>query len=95
MSKASGVSRTVTVRVDEHDYARMEALRDRELFPSQSDFIREAIRRMLREERRSRVREESKALAAQQLASQDARRWAEASAEDLAERWDRADRGEI
>ncbi len=95
MSKTSTVSKTVTVRVDEKDYARMEALRDRERFPSQSDFIREAIRRMLREERRSRVRAESRALAAQQLVSEDARRWAEASAEGLAERWDRADRGEI
>jgi Arc/MetJ-type ribon-helix-helix transcriptional regulator len=95
MSKAPAVSKTVTIRVDEQEYARMEALRDRERFPSQSDFIREAIRRMLREERRSRVREESKALAAQQLESRDARQWIEAAAEDLADRWDRADRGAI
>ncbi len=95
MSRTSGVSKTVTVRVDEQDYARMEALRDPDRFPSQSDFIREAIRRMVREERRNRAREESRALAARQLESRDARDWAEASAEDLAERWDKADRGEM
>lgn len=60
-----------------------------------SEFTQEAIRRMLREERRNRVREESKTLAAQQLESRDAWQWAETSAENLAGRWDRAEQGEM
>ena len=95
MNRTATVNKTLTLRIDEQEYARMEGARDRERFPTQSDFIREAIRRMVREERRSRARKASKALGRRQLKSEEARRWAETSAQGLAERWDRADRGEL
>ncbi len=57
------MTKPVTVKMPDEDFARMESIRDTGRFPTQSDFIREAVRRMVREERRNRVREEMKALA--------------------------------
>ncbi len=89
------MTKTLTVRMHDQDYVRMEEMRDPQRFPTQSDFIREAIRRMVREERRNRAREECRALSRRQMESEEARLWAETSARNLAERWDRADRGEL
>ena len=49
------MNKSVAVRVDEATIRAVDAVRDPTLYPTQSDFVREAIRRMIREERRRRV----------------------------------------
>jgi len=89
------VSKMVTVRLEEKTVEHLEAVRDPQRFPTQSDFIREAIRRMVREERRDRVREEMIALAQDEKAMAEARDLAEAGMEDWIAAIERADRGEL
>ncbi len=61
----SGAQRksNTTVRLEPELVERMERVRDPRQFPTQSAFIREAVRRMIREERRNRTRERLKAIA--------------------------------
>lgn len=89
------MSKMVTVRLEEKTVENLEAVRDPQRFPTQSDFIREAIRRMVREERRDRVREEMKALAQDEEAMAEARDLAEAGMEDWIAAIERADRGDL
>lgn len=85
----------LTVRLDEATVAKLEAVRDPERFPTQSDFIREAIRRMVREERRDRVREQAKALSRDSEDVEASRERANLGWNDFVERWEKADRGEL
>ncbi len=79
------MTKPVTVKMADEDFARMESIRDAGRFPTQSDFIREAVRRMVREERRNRVREEMRALAADSVQRELSRQMAEAGLEDWAD----------
>jgi Arc/MetJ-type ribon-helix-helix transcriptional regulator len=56
------VNKTIAVRVDDKMIQAVEGVRDQERYPTQSDFVREAIRRMIREERKKRVAAEIKEL---------------------------------
>lgn len=90
-----GMSRrkpNTTVRLEPELLVRLEKVRDPERYPTQSDFIREAIRRMVREERRNRVREEMKALTPEQLEYE--REMANLGIEEWFEKLDTIDRGE-
>lgn len=85
MRATAAMTRPVTVKMGDKDYASMEALRDHDRFPTQSDFIREAVRRMVREERRTRIREEMKALAQDTEQAELSRRISEAGLKEWAD----------
>ena len=93
-STRSGRTPTTSVRLERDLIEQMDAVREVDRFPTQSDFIREAVRRMVREERRNQVRERIKLLARDAEAMELGRRIANAGWDDAVERWDRADRGE-
>ncbi|MCL5108234.1 MAG: ribbon-helix-helix domain-containing protein [Chloroflexi bacterium] len=57
------MSKVVTVRLEDYDLQRVEAVRDPARYPTQSDFIREAIRTLVREERRRAAAREVRELA--------------------------------
>jgi len=82
--EVSAVSKMVAVRVDEDTVAQVEKVRDPARFPTQSDFVREAIKRMIREERRRRVAAEIDEAMRNQQEVKLAEELAEASARDLA-----------
>ncbi|MBI2942321.1 MAG: hypothetical protein HYY04_17975 [Chloroflexi bacterium] len=89
------MGKMVTVRLDESAVEAMETVRDPERYPTQSDFIREAITRLIRQERRNRVRAE--VMRAMQD-SEEVRRQQElvgTSVEDWFARLEKADRGEL
>ncbi len=88
------MSKMVTVRLDEKMAQSVEAVRDPTRFPTRSDFIREAIRRMVREERRNRVRAEVAEVARDQAEMERLRQLAEEGIGDWIEAVERADRGE-
>ncbi len=90
----AGRTPTTSVRLERDLIEQMDSVRDVDRFPTQSDFIREAVRRMVREERRNRTRERMKALAEDAEAMELGRRMANAGWDDAAERWEKADRGE-
>lgn len=85
--------RVLNVRLDEKDLEGIEE-RDRAHYPSQSDYVREALRRMHLEERRNRVRLEAKRLAENPEEMALMREIASARVGGLVEQWERADRGE-
>lgn len=89
-----GKTPTTSVRLERDLIEQMDAVREVDRFPTQSDFIREAVRRMVREERRNQVRERMKLLAQDAEAMELGRRIANAGWEEAAERWEKADRGE-
>lgn len=91
----TGGTPTTSVRLERDLVERMDEVRDMDRFPTQSDFIREAVRRMVREERRNRTRERMKALAQDAEAMELGRRAANAGWDDAAERWAKADLGEL
>jgi Arc/MetJ-type ribon-helix-helix transcriptional regulator len=78
------MTKPITIKMADDDYSRMESIRDTMRFPTQSDFIREAVRRMTREERRNRTREQMKALAEDPEQRELSRQMAEAGIEDWA-----------
>ena len=88
------MSKIVNVRLDEQMVREVDAVRDPSRFPTQSDFVREAIRRMIREERRNRVRAEVRELARDQEEMARVRAMANVRLEDAAEHLARSDRGE-
>ncbi|MBI2864975.1 MAG: hypothetical protein HYX94_10495 [Chloroflexi bacterium] len=57
------MSKMLAVRVADRDYEQLEEVRDPARYPSQSAFVREAIRRMVRAERRKRILAEVRMLA--------------------------------
>lgn len=98
MARVAASSRskpTTSVRLELELIKRMESVRDSERFPTQSDFIREAVRRMVRGERRNQVRARMQALAKDAEAMELGREMANASWEDFVDRWEKADRGEL
>ena len=72
----------LTVRMDDRELARLERARDPDVYPTQSAFVREAVRRMVREERRRRIEAEAKRLAADPGEVARARELAAAGVED-------------
>lgn len=89
------MGKMLTVRVDDAILRSIDAVLDRERYATHSDFIREAIRRMVREERRNRVKAEVEKLV---LDRGETAREAEIANErrgDFIERWERADRGDL
>jgi Arc/MetJ-type ribon-helix-helix transcriptional regulator len=88
------VRKMIAVRIDRETAAQVEKVRDAARFPTQSDFIREAIRRMIREERRRRVAAEIDRLLQNADDVQLAQAFAEENALDLSERWDAIERSE-
>lgn len=76
----------IAVRVDEGTIRAVDAVRDPALYPTQSDFIREAIRRMVHEERRRRVAAEIDQNMRDPAEVRLAREVAEANARDLERR---------
>ncbi|MHB0868428.1 MAG: ribbon-helix-helix domain-containing protein [Chloroflexota bacterium] len=91
----AGRTPTTSVRLERGLIEQMDSVRDVDRFPTQSDFIREAVRRMVREERRNRTRERMKVLVQDPEAMELGRRMANAGWGDAAERWEKADRGEL
>lgn len=89
------MSKMLNVRIDDKTAGDVEAVRDPQRFPTQSDFVREAIRRMVREERRNRVRDEVRKLAQDGEYMAEMAELANQRLGDLAERWKKADRGAI
>ena len=90
----AGRTPTTSVRLERDLVEQMDAVRDASRFPTQSDFIREAVRRMVREERRNRTRERMKVLAQDAEAMELGQRMANEGWDDAVERWERADQGE-
>lgn len=88
------MSRTLAVRVADRDLAQLEKVRDRARYPSQSAFVREAIRRMVEEERRKQVLAEVMSLASDAEEVALAQEMAEAGVADWAASLDGAERGE-
>jgi Arc/MetJ-type ribon-helix-helix transcriptional regulator len=80
------MSKMMAVRVDESVIQAVEAVRDPELFPTQSDFVREAIRRLVRDERRRRLAAEIRQSMADPAEVELAEQIAEANTRDLATR---------
>jgi Arc/MetJ-type ribon-helix-helix transcriptional regulator len=91
----TGTLKQIGVKVDEQMLAALERVRDPELYPTQSDFVREAIRRMVREERRNRVRAEAQRAMQDPAEVELQRELANANIEDWFERLELADRGEF
>ncbi len=94
-AEQAGRTPTTSVRLERDLIEQMDAVRDAGRFPTQSDFIREAVRRMVREERRNRTRERMKTLAQDAEAMELGRRMANEGWDETVERWKRADQGEL
>lgn len=94
MARANALKQ-IEIVVGERTLKAMERVRDPELYPTQSDFVREAIRRMAREERRRRVRAEARRAMENPAEVELQRGLANANAQDWFERLDKADRGEL
>ncbi len=81
-------------RLDERTVAEMEEIRDHKRFPTQSDFVRSAIRRLIREERHRRIRAQiQREMRAEPSA--EGQEVADPLIEDWFKRLERADRGEL
>lgn len=79
------MGKMLAVRVEEAVIRAVEAVRDPKLYPTQSDFVREAIRRMVRAERQRRVAVEIDRLMHDPAEVALAQQIAEANARELAE----------
>jgi len=88
------MSKVLNIRLDDRDFEAIER-RDRERYPSQSDYVRAALRRLRLEERRNLTRREAKKLAQEPDDVALQRAMADARADAFAERWEKADRGEL
>ncbi len=95
MARAKEMTKQVAVRLDERTLKRLEDARDPEKYPTQSDFVREAIRRMIREERRKRIAAEIDRLMQDPDEVRLQQEMAEAGMADWAARLEAADRGEL
>ena len=80
------MGKTLAVRVDDRLVRQVEAVRDPDLYPTQSDFVREAVKRMVREERRRRVAAEIDEAMKDPEEVRLAEAFAEANIRELAER---------
>ncbi len=95
MTRPRGMTKQVAVRLDERTLKRLEEVRDPEKYPTQSDFVREAIRRMIREERRKRIAAEIERLMQDPEEVRLQQEMAEAGLAEWAARLEAADRGEL
>ncbi len=89
------MTKQVAVRLDAATLKRLEDVRDPERYPTQSEFLREAIRRMIREERRKRIAAEIERLMQDPEEVRLQQELAEAGMADWAARVEAADRGEL
>ncbi len=87
------MSKMMAVRVDESVIQAVEAVRDPARYPTQSDFIREAIKRLVREERRQRLAEEIRHNLEDPAETELAQAIAEANTSDLFNRLAILERG--
>lgn len=88
------MSKVLNVRIEDNDFKGIEE-RDKTRYPTQSDYVREALRRLRLEERRNRIRAEAKRLARDPGEMREMKEIANARLDGLVERWEKADRGEI
>ncbi len=95
MARTREMTKQVAVRLDERTLKRLEDARDPEKYPTQSDFVSEAIRRMIREERRKRIAAEIDRLMQDPEQVRLQQEMAEAGLADWASRLEAADRGEL
>ena len=94
-TRANAQSRaTTTVRLGSEVLTRMEQIRDPQRFPTQSDFIREAVKRFVLEEKRRRVREQVAALVGNPEDVELSRAIVNAEIEALSARPESVERGE-
>lgn len=87
------MSKMLGVRLDPEIAKQVEKVRDPARFPTQSDFVREALRRMIREERRRRVAAEIDQLMQDPAYVAEAQALAEDSRQDLARQLSALERG--
>ncbi|MBI4319857.1 MAG: hypothetical protein HY675_15310 [Chloroflexi bacterium] len=88
------MSKMLGVRLDPEIARQVEKVRDPARFPTQSDFVREALKRMIREERRRRVAAEIDQLMKDRAYVAEAQALAESSRQDLANHLAALERGE-
>ncbi len=88
------MGKMIAVRVDESVIKSVEAVRDPVRYPTQSDFIREAIKRLVREEKQHRLASEIKRSLEDPAEIELAQAIAEENTVDLAKRLADLERGE-
>ncbi len=88
------MGKTLGVRLDAATARLVEKVRDPARFPTQSDFVREALKRLVREERRRRVAAEIDQLMQDPAYVAEAQALAEDSRQGLATHLAALERGE-
>jgi Arc/MetJ-type ribon-helix-helix transcriptional regulator len=95
MARTGQMTKQVAVRLDERTLRHLEEVRDPGEYPTQSDFVREAIRRMIREERRKSIAAEIERLMRDPEEVRLQQELAEAGMAEWVARLEAADRGEL